>query len=305
MSLQQSPGLTRAFTVVVVIFLLTAAVPVSAASSDAADAIPHVSNKARDDFPAYLSAGKNRAFAIAPGGAWAWRSDAVSEAEAEQQALQSCQSYTRQKCVLYALNDRIVFDEKRWPTLWGPYLGRQAADSAAVGTAVGERFHDLIWKDEKGKQVRLSGLRGRIVFLHFWGSWCPPCLREFPSLKKLHAEIKTGFSSDVKMVMLQLREAFEESSQWVQQYGFSDLPVYDSGADSEVTTLTLSDGSTVQDRGIARVFPSTYVLDRNGIVVFSHHGPVNDWLDYLPFIKHAVTETGNNTVQVRAIDEKN
>jgi len=258
--------------------------------------IPHVSDKARENYLQYQYAGEHRAFAIAPGGAWAWRSDASNEAEAEQLALQDCQSHTRQKCVLYALNDRVVFDKVQWPRLWGPFADNQAAKAARVGTAVGERFHDLTWKDATGNKVSLSGLNGKLVFLHFWGSWCPPCLREFPSLRKIHDKIKAEFSPDIEMVMLQMREPFDQSRMWAEQFEFTDLPLQDSGVkDSEATTLTLSDGGMIQDRDLARVFPSTYVLDRNGLVVFSHYGPVGDWLEYLPFLKHAIAETGKNT----------
>lgn len=291
----QSPGLARALAVLVMLLAQVFPLCSNAVTSDAGKDIPHVSNKAKQDYLQYLYAGKNRAFAIAPGGAWAWHSDAASEYEAGQLALQSCRSYTKQKCVLYALNDRIVFDREQWSTLWGPYLESNAAARAEQGAAVGQRFFDLSWKNKKGQKASISGLQGKLVLLHFWGSWCPPCLREFPSLKKLSAEIKRQYSSDIEMVMLQLREPFDESRIWVEQYGFSDLPLYDSGVkDSETTTLNLSDGRSIPDRSIARVFPSTYVLDRNGIVLFSHHGPVDDWLEYLPFIEHAVKGTVEN-----------
>jgi thiol-disulfide isomerase/thioredoxin len=294
---KQSPGLTRAFA-----FLATAIMPMHFALSSYAVSledgkdIPHVSDKAKENFLQYQYAGKNRAFAIAPGGAWAWRSDAVDETVAERLALQACQEHTQQKCVLYALNDRIVFDKELWPTLWGPYTNKQVATKADIGTAVGKRFHNLAWKDAKGSKVSLSSLKGKLVVLHFWGSWCPPCLREFPSLRQMHTEIKARFSTDVEMIMLQLREPFTESKSWAEQYEFSDLPLFDSGVeDGDVTTLTLSNGDLVQDRSIARVFPSTYVLDRNGLVIFSHHGPVNDWLEYMPFLEHAIAGTGDTT----------
>ena len=293
---KQSPVLIRALAVLVLLTLVfTYPVASVAISLEDGKSIPHVNDKAKESIVQYQSAGKHKAFAIAPGGAWSWRADASDEDDAELQALQSCQEYTQQKCVLYALNERIVFNAVKWPTLWGPYADKQSASRAGVGAKVGERFHDLTWKDAKGNKVHLSSLHGKLVFLHFWGSWCPPCLREFPSLKKMHAEIKTKFPSDVEMVMLQLREPFDESSAWAEQYKFSDLPLYDSGvADNEVTTLTLSDGSLIQDRNIARVFPSTYVLDRNGLIIFSHNGPVDDWLEYLPFLQHAVSETSKN-----------
>lgn len=303
---KQSPVYVRALSVVVLaIFIFSFPGYSYASSPDAGSQIPHVDDKARENYLQYQYAGKNRAFAIAPGGAWAWRSDAGSEAEAESLALQTCQSYTKQKCVLYALNDKVVFDARRWPTLWGPYGDGRSADKASTGAAVDERFYDLMWKKASGDKVTLSDLRGKLVFLHFWGSWCPPCLREFPSLKTIHARIKEKFPSDVEMVMLQLREPFDESRLWVERYEFTDLPLYDSGADSEVTTLTLPNGQFIEDRAVARVFPSTYVLDRNGLVVFSHHGPVSDWLEYLPFLEHAVAVTSDNVeVKVRTAIEQ-
>lgn len=256
------------------------------------NAIPHAGKKASEHFLQYQHSAEHKAFAIAPGGAWAWVTEAVSEDQAEEQAIKSCQKNTQQKCVLYALNDRVVFDADSWPALWGPYADAATASKAVRGTNVGQKFPDLTWLDDKGKRLSLSGLKGKIVFLHFWGSWCPPCMREFPSLKKLHANIQNQYSGEVEMLLMQLREPFAESKQWAQQHGFSSMPLYDSGVkDSETSTLLLKDGSQVDDRSIARVFPSSYVLDRNGLVIFSHHGPVTDWLDYVTFLDHAVKTT--------------
>ena len=289
----RSPGLSRAFVLMILLFVIG----VTTSQAADGDAIPHVSEKAREHFRQYQYSSGHKAFAIAPGGAWYWLEELESEAQAEQQTLEKCQSQTQQKCVLYALNNRIVFNADRWPSLWGPYADTDAASKAEKGVNVGQRFPDLSWLGNKGKQVSLSEQKGKITFLHFWGSWCPPCMREFPSLNKLHAEINHRYSGEVEMVMMQLRESFDKSKKWAKQYGFSDMPLYDSGVkDSETTTLMLKDGSQVNDRVIARVFPSTYVLDRNGLVIFSHHGPVNNWLDYLEFFDHAVKNTITTSV---------
>jgi len=291
---QSSPGIARALAFLIICLLsVLPGSNVFALSPEDADAIPHVGKKARENFVLYQYAGNNKAFAIAPGGVWAWQADEITEEAAMNSALQGCRSSTRQKCVLYALNDRIVFDAAKWPTLWGPYADAPLAASAPVGTAIGERFPDLVWFDEAHKPVTLSRLRGKVVFLHFWGSWCPPCMREFPSLELLRAEISKKLSADVEMVLLQMREPFSQSRKWVEEYGFSSLPLYDSGvADSDTSTLSLSNGGVINDRDIARVFPSTYVLDRNGVVIFSHHGPVTDWIEYLPFFEDAVAASG-------------
>ena len=285
--------LSRAFAVAMALVLI-AAIP--AAVQAESTKIPHASNKANEHFQQYLYSAEHKAFAIAPGGVWSWLTEAVSEEQAEKQALQDCQEYTQQKCVLYALNERIVFDADSWPSLWGPYADTATAAKASKGTNVGQRFPDISWFDTKGKQHTVSAERGKIVFLHFWGSWCPPCLREFPSLKNLHEKLQRLYSADVEMKLLQVREPFEDSIKWAKQYDFADMPLYDSGTkDDETSTLSLKDGSLVEDRSIARVFPSTYVLDRNGLVIFSHRGPVHDWLDYIAFFDHAVKNTKKNT----------
>lgn len=287
---QRSPGYARAhaFLLFFIVFSILTGNAFALSPEDAND-IPHVGEKAREAFILYQYAGDNRAFAIAPGGAWAWQADEPTEEEAMNRAIQNCQANTRQQCILYALNDRIVFDADKWLTLWGPYADGSLAAKAPVGTGIGERFPDLVWFNESRRPVTLSRLHGKIVFLHFWGSWCPHCMREFPSLQMLHAELARQLSANMEMVLLQVREPFSQSRKWVDHYGFTGLPIYDSGAtDSDDSTLYLSNGDVIKDRELARVFPSTYVLDGNGLVIFSHHGPVADWLEYLPFFEHAV-----------------
>ena len=94
------------------------------------------------------------------------------------------------------------------------------------------------------------------------------------------------------MVLLQVRESFNQSIQWAAKHKFDTLPLYDSGVSSdEDVTLTGADDKEYPDRQLARVFPTSYVLDRNGTVLFSHQGPASDWREYLDFfsdvVKHA------------------
>jgi thiol-disulfide isomerase/thioredoxin len=272
-------------------FLGLLIVPLSAEAAGLNDiqAVPHLDQKGREGYREFLLAPMHRAFALAPGGAWSWKGDGASAALAEEEALQACEEHTEQQCVLYALDNQAVFDAKAWPKLWGPYKSKAEAASAAVGKHRGQRFYDLAIRDTAGKPLKLSALRGKVVLLHFWGTWCSPCRQEMPELQKLNQEL--GQSRDIQLVLLQMREDIDTARMWAENQRFS-LPLYDSGMDVGADTLNLADGKKIRDRELAMVFPTTYVLDKHGVVVFSNSGPVRGWSQYLPFLRDVAARSG-------------
>ena len=248
-----------------------------------AEAIPHLSSRGQEGYRQFLSAENHRAFAIAPGGGWGWSQGAPSDDSALSQALETCQAHTRQRCVPYAVDNKVVFDSNDWSKLWRPYATSGQARQATVGTDRGERFPDLMFIPPNGKPMKLSDLRGKVVLLHFWGTWCPTCRHELPQFEKLQQELRRH--RDMAFVFAQTREAPEAARQWLKQQGLG-LALHDSGARSgKDEYFRLSDGSSLRDRQVARVFPTTYVLDRHGVVVFSLQGSAEDWSQYTPFLK--------------------
>lgn len=279
------------------ITMLVAAPLAYAIEREQANNIPHVDQRARDNFLQYLYADAHKAYAIAPGGTWAWSAALNDKQEATRVALERCQKNTQQRCVPYAVNDDIVFDAKQWPRLWGPYLTSKQSGLVAVGLRRGERFPDLVFKDKYGKQRQLSEFRGKVTLLHFWGSWCPPCLREMPLLLQLQTHLQKTHGHDVALLLLQVREPFSESRAWARRHSFDALPLYDSGAsgsqDEYLQVRTPKGGrQQLPDRKIAKAFPTSYVLDRYGVVLFVHHGPIDDWGDYHAFFHDAVSRSG-------------
>ncbi len=255
-----------------------------------AETPPQLGTQGRSDYAAYLAARGHRAFAIAPGGAWGWKAEAATRGDAEEAALSACRDNTPQKCVLYSVDGQTAFDAKAWPRLWGPYAGAAAAQRAAVGHGLGERFPDLAFAAADGRKLTVSGLRGKVVVLHFWGSWCGPCRREMPELQQLHESLEDR--GDVVFVPLQVRENFATSLQWTGAQKLR-LPFYDSGSTGgSDAALHTADGRRIGDRDIAMSFPTTYVLDRRGIVIFSHVGPVADWREYRGFLVDAAQRSG-------------
>lgn len=251
-----------------------------AGQSAAQAAPPHVSAAGREDFGAYRTAPPHKAFAIAPGGAWGWVSGEGSPESAERAALARCTENTEQTCVSYAVDGRRVFDEKRWPTLWR--LPPAGEGYGAVGLRRGASFPDLAFSQEDGKPRRVSQWRGQAVVLHFWGSWCGPCRHELPGMAKV-ARATAG--QGVAFIPLQVRESFAVSKRWLDGQRIA-LPLFDSGMKgSDDGALRIAGGGTLPDRAVAPVFPSTVVLDRAGRVVFTHHGPIERWDEYLAFLR--------------------
>ncbi len=280
------PNATIWFTALLCIFSL----PVTAATLRNNTPIPQLDSGEQDGYREFLASGRHRAFAIAPGGVWAWKSEEISAQSASADALTSCQNNSGQSCIVYAVDDSVVFDIHAWERLWRPYLDRVEASHAQTGLNRGERFYNLTFRSGSGKRMTISDLQGKVVLLHFWGSWCPPCRREIPGLQQLNDALAK--SPDVQMVLLQVQEDFARSRQWVKQQHLN-LPLFDSGAKGNGNgVLTLADMNIVHDRDIAPAFPTTYILDKRGIIVFSNIGPVAHWSQYLPLLHDVAKHSG-------------
>lgn len=265
-------------------FLLVLAIPALAATP------PQLDASGRTGWSEYIEAPDHRAFAIAPGGAWGRVSGKASAEEARQQALAACRQHTEQTCVPYAVDERTVFDATRWATLWGPYAKAAQAKRMPAGTARGARLHDLAFVDPAGVKRTLAALRGKVVMVHFWASWCGPCRMELPDLQQLHDGLRDR--GDIVFVLLQVRESALAARRWAAAQGLK-LPLADSGARGEDDAFfTLASGTRLADREIANRFPTTYVLDRHGLVLFSHVGPVHDWPSYRGFLLDAAANSG-------------
>ena len=253
-------------------------------------AIPHLDERGRAAYVEFLRAPHGRAFVIAPGGTWAWRAEMDSGEAALEAALEDCRRRTEQRCVAYAVDDEVVFDAGAWVRSWGPYATRADAARAPVGVKRGQRFPDLMLTDPAGKPRKLSDFRGQVVVVHFWGSWCPHCIKELPDMQRLYAGLRN--SKDIRFVLISVREPFSLSRQWARQHKL-DLPLYGGGPSAEKAGgFELAGGGTIRDRDLARVFPTTHVLDKHGVAVFTQTGPVARWAELAPFLRDTAARSG-------------
>lgn len=155
--------------------------------------------------------------------------------------------------------------------VWHPYPEAAVANETAEGWLKGQRMPDIAYVDSSGLPTSIARQRGSILFINFWASWCVPCLRENPSIAKLHKELA---GTEVKFVMLQLYEPVAKSREWAERQGFG-VPLADSGSNKpgERTSEGRRNGKTlVHSSGepldyVPVSVPHTYVVDRNGIII--------------------------------------
>lgn len=118
---------------------------------------------------------------------------------------------------------------------------------------------DVTLPDLNGRQVSLSDFKGKILFVNFWATWCPPCREEMPSMEKLHAQLK---HKAFVMVAIDLQEPASAVKEFFKEFKLTFMALLD--ASGEIGLLF----------GI-RSIPTTLVLDKNGMIIGVAVGPRN------------------------------
>lgn len=128
--------------------------------------------------------------------------------------------------------------------------------SYAASEKVSGKAPNFTLKSRSGTNIKLSELRGEVVMLNFWASWCGPCRQEMPLLEKIHKKYKRlGFTL--------LGVNVEENSSAAKNY-LKDVKVsFPILFDNTNKTSKLYDVSAM---------PTTILIDRNGNKRFIHKG---------------------------------
>lgn len=137
-----------------------------------------------------------------------------------------------------------------------------AACEAKPGTgSVGEAAPAYATVSLAGDSVSLQKLRGDVVLLNVWATWCEPCRREIPALEKIH---ETYASRGLSVVGVSVDAAGDEKE------------IADFAREFNMTyPLWLDPDQRVNDIFRLVGVPSTFLLDREGTVVWKHLGPVD------------------------------
>ena len=112
-----------------------------------------------------------------------------------------------------------------------------------------------------GNILSAEDLQGKVLFVNFWASWCPPCKEEMPSIEALFRDMNG--KSDFRMITILYKDGYNDGAGYVKRNGYT-FPVYaDQG------------GAAARSFGVTGV-PETYLLDKNGQVRKRVLGPA-EW----------------------------
>lgn len=129
------------------------------------------------------------------------------------------------------------------------------------------------FKNIKGELVDLGDLKGKIIFLNFWTTWCPPCRAEMPSLNKLYQSFKTD--KDIVFIFADADGELAKSTVFLHERKY-ELPVYRVE-------------SQIPDQIFKGSLPTTVIFDKQGRLSFHHEGIANyadqKFIDFLKKLK--------------------
>lgn len=129
----------------------------------------------------------------------------------------------------------------------------------------------ISFKDADGREVSLAEKKGKVLFINFWATWCPPCREEMPSINSLQNKLKDN--KRVEIMMVEVDKKLEAAANFMTKRAYN-LPVYSR---SSLIPPEIFDGN----------LPTTMVISQDGRIVYHHIGAANyDHPDFLKFINN-------------------
>src|SRR5262245_4812758 len=128
-----------------------------------------------------------------------------------------------------------------------------------VGAIIGAIAPDAVGVTSSGVPIRLSALRGQVVVLNFWATWCAPCREEIPVLNDLHHRYG---AQGLNVIGVSLDDdGWSAVAPFVSELGVT-------------YQITLGDDEVANAFGGVTALPATFIIDRDGIIHVHYKGPL-------------------------------
>lgn len=149
------------------------------------------------------------------------------------------------------------------------HTGIFSADTS-VRKDLGLSSYQLLVEDLQGRELSMAEFKGKVVFVNFWATWCPPCVAEMPDINDLYEGLDIP-QEQVVFMMVSVDEDKERIGKFLGRRDFS-FPVYHAKmvpGEFEVNSI-----------------PTTYVIDKQGNIVFKQQGLAEyDTEDFRSFLQ--------------------
>lgn len=137
------------------------------------------------------------------------------------------------------------------------YIGFAQAE---VGLEIGNIAPEINLLDKDGNAISLSALRGKVVLIDFWASWCVPCVKEIPNLVKIYNEykdVKFSIGDGFAIYGVSLDKDRKQWTSAIEKYHLSWVNVSD-------LNFWKSEGAKIYN---VRAIPASFLIDDNGIII--------------------------------------
>lgn|SRR5690554_411092 len=122
--------------------------------------------------------------------------------------------------------------------------------------------------NSKGETIYMEDLKGKVIFMNIWATWCPPCIAEMPGISELSKSME---NENVAFIMLSVDSSFDKAKKYNENKGYH----------FDVHSLQTQLPDMFSTSGI----PATYVIDARGTLALTHIGigdyDTNEFRDFL------------------------
>lgn len=130
-------------------------------------------------------------------------------------------------------------------------------ENSGTGVFPGDKAYEFTLVDREGNEITLSSLKGKVVFINFWTTWCGYCVTEMPHMQEVYETYEDKNVVVLAVNVLAAEKPGTEMSnvnEFVDEKGFTFPVLFDT------------DGA-VSVKYRVRAFPTTYIVDQEGTIV--------------------------------------
>jgi peroxiredoxin len=170
-------------------------------------------------------------------------------------------SFQLKKTVLSMLVTALFFSVLTNTSLGGKKEDTAAVEAIATGIKPGNKAPDFELKTIDGETMRLSDLKGKVVFVNLWATWCPPCRAEMPEMVRYYNE-HSSEKFEILAVNLTDSDSEKEVKKFADDYKINFPVLLDTEGKVGDLYKTVS-------------IPTTFIVDKKGIIKEKYIGPMS------------------------------